>query len=68
MAEFTHDVFLSYSSKDKTEVRQLAARLKADGLRVWFDEWEVQPGDLIGRRVEQALKDSRVLVLVMSPD
>jgi hypothetical protein len=31
---FAYDVFLSHSSEDKPVVRELAQRLKADGLRV----------------------------------
>ncbi|MCX6878276.1 MAG: toll/interleukin-1 receptor domain-containing protein [Verrucomicrobia bacterium] len=38
--EFPCDVFLSHSAKDKAVVRPLAERLRADGLKVWFDEWE----------------------------
>jgi len=35
MAEtFQYDVFISHSSKDKPAVRELAERLKQDGLRV----------------------------------
>jgi len=65
-SEFAYDVFLSHSSKDKAVVRELAKRLRRDGLRVWFDEWEVKPGDIIGLKVEQGLEQSRVLVLCMS--
>lgn len=65
-ATFNYDVFLSHSSKDKPAIRKLAQRLKADGLRVWFDEWEIQPGDLIGLKIERGLQESRVLVLAMS--
>jgi hypothetical protein len=36
--DFKYDVFLSHSSQDKAVVRPLAERLRADGLRVWFDE------------------------------
>ena len=64
--EFTHDVFLSHSSKDKAVVRPLAERLRADGLRVWLDEWEIKPGDSIPARIEEGLENSRVLVLCMS--
>ena len=38
--EFPYDVFLSHSAKDKALVRTLAERLRKDGLKVWFDEWE----------------------------
>src|SRR5262249_39541361 len=63
---FKYDVFISHSSKDKPMVRELASRLKADGLSVWFDEWEISPGDIIGLKIEQGLEQSRTLVLVMS--
>ena len=43
--EFPYDVFPSYSSKDKAVVRPLAERLRKDGLKVWFDEWVLKPGD-----------------------
>jgi hypothetical protein len=40
---FTHDVFLSHSAKDKAVVRAVAERLRSDGLRVWFEQWELKP-------------------------
>lgn len=64
--DFTHDVFLSHSAKDKAIVRTVAERLKANGLRVWFDEWEIRPGDSIPAKIEEGLEHSRVLVLCMS--
>src|SRR5215203_4989976 len=64
--EFKYDVFLSHSSKDKDVVRELAERLKADGVRVWFDEWIIKPGDAIGIKINEGLRDSRVLVLSIS--
>ena len=63
---FTHDVFLSHSSTDKAVVHELAERLREDGIRVWFDEWEIQFGDSILSKIESALDSSRVLVLCMS--
>ena len=63
---FDFDVFLSHASVDAAAVRELAQRLKADGLRVWLDEWVIQPGDLIPQAIEDGLESSRTLVLVMS--
>jgi hypothetical protein len=40
-APCAYDVFLSHNSKDKPRVRQLAGRLRAQGLRVWFDGCEM---------------------------
>lgn len=63
---FTYDVFLSHSSKDKAVVRAVAERLRADSLHVWFDEWELKPGDSIPAKIEAGVEHSRVLVLCMS--
>ena len=65
-AVFTHDVFLSHSAKDKAVVRPLAERLRADGLKVWFDDWEIKPGDSIPAKIEEGLEHSLVPVLCMS--
>ena len=64
--EFSYDVFLSHSNKDKHIVRPLAERLRNDGLRVWFDEWSIRAGDDVAQKTEEGLKQSRVLVLCMS--
>ena len=64
--DFAFDVFLTHSAADKAIVRTLAERLRNDGLRVWFDEWEVRPGDSIPSKIEAGLENSRVLVLCMS--
>ncbi len=66
MSNFIYDVFISHSSKDKVAVRNLAERLKSDGLKVWFDEWEIKPGDLIPLKINKGLEQSRILILVMS--
>ncbi len=55
-AHFPFDVFLCHSSKDKARVRDLAERLRRDGVRVWPDDGEIEEG----------LEASRVLVLCMS--
>ena len=64
--DFAFDVFLSHSSRDKEIVRPLAERLRKDGLRVCFDEWELRPGDSIPSKIQAGLEQSRVLVLCIS--
>src|SRR4051794_33157027 len=64
--DFAYDVFLSHSSKDKAIVRAVAEQLRADGLRVWLDDWEIRVGDSIPAKIEEGLERSRVLVLCMS--
>ena len=50
--EFSYDVFLSHRAKDKTGVRRLPERLRQDGLKVWFDEWVLKPGDSIPAKID----------------
>ena len=69
--EFQYDVFLSHSAKDKAVVRPLAERLRADGVKVWFDEWAPVGRDSVEptkrrAKIEEGLENSRVLVLCMS--
>jgi small GTP-binding protein len=64
--DFKYDIFLSHSAKDKAVVRPIADRLRADGLHVWLDDWEIHPGDSIPSKIEEGLEHSRVLVLCMS--
>jgi hypothetical protein len=61
-----YDVFLSHSAKDKSNVRELAERLRSDGLNVWFDEWVLRPSDSISPKTEERLEHSPVLVLYRS--
>src|SRR5438045_4019454 len=63
---FKYDVFISHSFKDKLAMRELAERLKVDGVRVWLAEWEIQPGDGIADKIDQGLAQSRALVLAAS--
>ena len=79
-SDFQYDVFLSHSAKDKAAVRPLVERLRQDGLKVWFDEWEIPVASVSDRRddsrrsesaataakIEEGLEHSRVLVLCMS--
>ena len=69
---FTNDVFLSHSSKHKAVVRAFSLSasngervgvrcrslhsLRADGLRVWLDDWEIRPGDSIPAKIEEGLE------------
>ncbi len=64
--DFDFDVFLSHSSQDKAVVRAVAERLKADGLRVWLDDWAIPVGGNIPAKIEEGLEKSRVLVFFMS--
>ena len=39
-----YDVFLCHNSEDKDLVRQVEEKLRAKGVKAWFDERELPPG------------------------
>jgi len=61
-----HDVFISYSSKDKTIADAVCARLEAHGIRCWIAPRDVVPGASYGEEIVNAIEGSRVMVLVLS--
>ena len=62
-----YDVFISYASEDKeTVVGPLAHALRAAGLRVWYDEFELRIGDSLRRNIDAGLARSRFGVVVLS--
>ncbi|HEX3556935.1 MAG TPA: tetratricopeptide repeat protein [Thermoanaerobaculia bacterium] len=62
-----YDVFLSYSRADGKLVHRLAENLHNAGLRVFLDEWEIGPGDVVNLRLDAAILKSRNGVLCISP-
>lgn len=59
-------VFLCHSSVDKTFVSDLADRLIATDIDVWFDQLEIKIGDSIHQRINEGLKKSDFFVIVLS--
>jgi hypothetical protein len=58
---------LSASTGERARVRcRNPKRLRNNGLKVWFDEWVLKPGDSIPAKIEAGLEHARVLVLCMS--
>jgi hypothetical protein len=62
------DIFISHAWEDKEEIaRPLAEALTAEGLHVWYDEFELTVGDSLGRSIDRGLNDSRYGVVILSP-
>lgn len=61
-------VFITYSHDDKQWVRRFADALKKLHVSVWFDEWEVEPGDSLPASMEKGLRESDAIVAVLSPE
>lgn len=63
------DVFISHASEDKDEVvRPLAHALKAEGLKVWYDEFELKIGDSLRRKIDKGLANSKFGIVVLSKE
>ena len=51
-----YDVFLSHNTEDKPAVEELARRLVKEGIKPWFDKWDLVPGETWQERIEKALE------------
>jgi 2-polyprenyl-3-methyl-5-hydroxy-6-metoxy-1,4-benzoquinol methylase len=65
--EFDFDVFMSYASEDKAPAKRIAERLKAEGLRVWFDDWSIGFGEDIYQAINHGIEESRTQLFLLSP-
>jgi photosystem II stability/assembly factor-like uncharacterized protein len=63
-----HDVFVSYSSKDKITADAVCAKLESNGIRCWIAPRDVTPGLEWGESIVEAIEQSRIMVLVFSAD
>jgi hypothetical protein len=60
------DVFISHASEDKVFARPLAQKLQSLGLRVWFDESAMKPGDSLREKIDNGLAGSEFGVAILS--
>jgi hypothetical protein len=67
MSDKSIDAFLSYASNDLEKAKRLVAELRKGGLRVWFDQDEVMPGDDIDEQISGGISRARHYVLCLSP-
>ena len=61
-----YDVFLSHNSLDKPWVDCLARNLRAAGLDVFYDTWEMIPGNGVATSLDGALEASRAGILIVT--
>ena len=62
-------VFISYAWEDDTRIwtRQLAKRLRSDGIDVLLDQWDVAPGDSLPEFMENSVSVSDFVLIVCTP-
>jgi hypothetical protein len=61
-----HDVFISYSSKDKPTADAVCATLESGGVRCWIAPRDILPGMDWGEAIVDGIKRCRVMILVFS--
>jgi hypothetical protein len=62
-----YDVFLSYSTKDRETVVQLAEALVAVGIRPWLDVWELVPGQPWQTGLNKAIQNVTAAAVCVGP-
>ena len=61
-----HEVFISYSNKDKPVADAICAKLEALSLRCWIAPRDVAAGHSWGSSIIEAIEEAKVMVLVYS--
>lgn len=64
----THKVFISYSHSDKEWAREFAETIANTGVEVWFDEFDIKPGQPLVEALEKGLRDSDAVVLLINSE
>lgn len=60
-------LFISYSRKDKKEVRRLVTKLEKAGHNVWLDTQDIEGGDQWRAAIVGAIKSGHALIVAISP-
>ena len=59
-------IFISHSSVDLNDAKQVEAALKAGGIDAWLDDSDIRIGVLLGKELQQAIEGSHAVVLIWS--
>lgn len=59
-------VFVSYSHVDADFVYELGTSLAKNNANVWIDRWELNVGDSLIQRIQNAIEDAGALLVVLS--
>jgi hypothetical protein len=61
-----HDIFLSYSTKDRARLQPLFQALAQQDWSVFWDHQSIHTGENWHRKIDQAIRESRCVVVVWS--
>lgn len=66
-AIYSYDAFVSHNKADKKVARHLVHLLEAEGYAIWFDENSIPDGTSIIQAVQDGLRQSRRIIVLLSP-
>jgi hypothetical protein len=59
---------ISYARSDEAFAKDLSSQLTRRGLSIWSPDEEVLPGDNVWLQIGEALKRSRAMIVLVSPE
>ena len=62
----SHDVFVSYSSKDKTIADAIVAALENNQIRCWYAPRDIKTSEDWGSAITSAIEESKVFLVIFS--
>jgi len=62
----SHDVFVSYSSKDKTIADAIVAALENNQIRCWYAPRDIKTSEDWGSAITRAIEESKVFLVIFS--
>nr|XP_016457588.1 PREDICTED: disease resistance protein TAO1-like [Nicotiana tabacum] len=67
-SHFSYEVFLSFRGEDtrKTFIGHLYSKLRDVGINTFIDDEELRKGDVISSKLEKAIEESRISIIVFS--
>lgn len=59
--------FLCHGSEDKLLAERIATDLRAAGIEVFFDKWEIRAGDSLRQKIDEGLGDCSHFIALLTP-
>lgn len=67
LADAAERFFLSYSRSDERFALRFARDVRAQGVEIWVDQFDIRPSEHWDRAIERAVRECRGIVVVLSP-
>jgi len=61
-----HDIFVSYSTIDKTITNTIVASLEKNQIRCWYAPRDIKPSEDWGKAISSAIEQSKVFLIIFS--